>query len=342
MKKLTQNKTFQAIFLFSLTAIVLFFLLKDNFNSVMNELLHMNLWWILVTGIFIFIYWVFKAIGNYILIRQIKPDFPLKECIKISLIAQFFNIITPFAAGGHPAQIHMLKKNDISMSQSTNITIQNFIVYQIAMVMIEGTGLIIALYHNLFGSNYLMLYMSYGGLILDFFIIFMLLILAFSKKTKYVIIKISITALTKLKFVKNKDETLENWNQKIGRFHKGAIELFKNKIEFGKAILANLVAIIIFYLTPLTLLYATGNYFNFSAFESIYIVACISMAADLVPTPGQLGGIEYGFTALFGKFVPSATLSAIIIAWRFLSYYLTLIIGGIALNIRKKTKNVIE
>lgn len=338
MKKITQNRFFQTLVLCSLTAIVLFFLLKDHFSEVVKELAHMNVLWIIVTGMFIILYWMFKAIGNYILIRQIKADFPFKECIKISLIAQFFNIITPFAAGGHPAQIHMLKKSDISLTESANITIQNFIVYQIAMVLVEGTGLILALANNIFKGNQLMLYMSYGGLALDFFIIAVLLVLAFSKKIKYGLIRGTIFILNKLKMVKDEAVLLERWDEKIGRFHKGAIALFENKVEFTKAILANMIGILIFYLTPLTLLYATGNYSNFNAFQSIYIVACISMAADLVPTPGQLGGIEYGFSTLFGSLVPSATLSAIIIVWRFLSYYLTLIIGGIALNIRKKTE----
>lgn len=336
MNKILQDKKFQTLFLLILTAIVLFFLLKDNFFQVINEIFQMNIWWILLTVVLIFGFWLFKAIGSNIFVRQIKPNFKLEDSLKISLVAQFFNSITPFALGGHPMQVHMFRKYQISITEGTNITIQNFIVYQIAVVIIQIISIIIAFYTNLFGSNHLVKILVIIGLALDFFIIFILFVLAFSKKIKYFLINIGIKILTKFKIVKNEKETLDKWYNKIDNFHINATKLFSNKKAFVKAILCNFIGLLALYLTPLTILYATGNYTNFNAIQSIYIVSCIIMAADLVPTPGQLGGIEYGFSTLFGGFTTAPVLAAIVIVWRFLSYYLALIIGAIALNVKKK------
>lgn len=336
MHKILQSQKFQTLFLFVLTIIVLFFLLKDNFFQVINELFQMNIYWIMVTVLLIFGFWLFKAIGTNIIVKQIKPNFKLQDSIKIGLVAQFFNSITPFALGGHPMQVHMFRKYEISITNGTNITIQNFIVYQIAVVIIQIVSIILAFSNNLFGKNYLIQILVVFGLALDFFIIFILFILAFSKKTKYFIINFGIKLLTKIKIVKKPEETLEKWHSKIDEFHIGATKLISNKKSFIKAILSNFIGLLALYLTPLTLLYATGDYTSFSAIQSIYIISCIVMAADLVPTPGQLGGVEYGFSTLFGGFLAAPVLSAIVIAWRFLSYYLTLIIGAVALNINKK------
>lgn len=336
MRKILQSQKFQTFFLFVLTIIVLFFLLKDNFSQVMNELFKMNIYWVLITALLIFGFWIFKAIGTNIIVKQIKPNFKLQDSIKIGLVAQFFNSITPFALGGHPMQVHMFRKYEISITNGTNITIQNFIVYQIAVVIIQIISIILAFFTNLFGNNYLIQILVIGGLVLDFFIIVVLFILAFSKKIKYFLINFSIKTLTKIRIVKNQEETLKKWHNKIEDFHAGATKLISNKKAFIKAILSNFIGLLALYLTPLTLLYATGDYTSFTAVQSIYIISCIVMAADLVPTPGQLGGVEYGFSTLFSSFITAPVLSAIVIAWRFLSYYLTLIIGAIALNINKR------
>lgn len=346
MGKILQNKKFQTILFISLTVIVTFILLKDNFLEVMNEIFKMNIIWILITILLIFGYWLFKSMGSYIIIRQVNPNFKIKDALKLNLVVQFFNSITPFAIGGHPVQVHMLKKYDIGTSNGTNITIQNFIVYQIAIVIIELSSVIIALITNLFGNDIVIQSFVIGGLILDLFIILMLFVLAFSKKIKSILIKFSITILTKLKIVKDEEKKLEEWDIRINNFHNGAIKLIKNKKEFLKAIMFNFIGLIIFYMTPLTLLFATGDYSSFNLIQSIYIISCVSMAADLIPTPGQLGGIEYGFTALFDKYISKNVLSAILIAFRFLSYYLTIIIGVITMNIKnnriKKDQSLVK
>lgn len=338
MKKILQNKNFHAFLLFFLTVVVLFFLLKDNFHSVISELKNMNFIWVIASLLLIFIFWFFKAIAAYIITKQIQPNFTIKDSLKINFIVYFFNSITPFSVGGHPVQVNLLRKKNISITEGTNITIQNFIVYQIAVIIIQFFSIIFALKTNLFGENIILKNLVFAGMVLDFSIILLLFTLAFSKKTKVIIINIAINILTKLKIVKNEEETLKNWHEKIDRFHIGAIALIKNKKDFLISISCNLLGIISFYLSPLTLVYATGNYYNITSVQSIYITACIVMMADLIPTPGQIGGIEYGFTSLFGKFMNSSILSAVLITWRFLSYYLILLIGGITLNIKKKRK----
>ena len=57
---------------------------------------------------------------------------------------------------------------------------------------------------------------------------------------------------------------------------------------------------------------------------------------SFVPIPGGTGGIEYGFLRFFGTFNTGATLSAILLIWRFITYYLGMILGGILFSTEKK------
>ena len=57
------------------------------------------------------------------------------NAFKLSLATMFFNGITPFATGGQPMQLYYFKKEGVSLTESSNIILQNSILYQIALIM---------------------------------------------------------------------------------------------------------------------------------------------------------------------------------------------------------------
>ena len=59
---------------------------------------------------------------------------------------------------------------------------------------------------------------------------------------------------------------------------------------------------------------------------------------SFVPIPGASGGIEYGFTQFFGNFIGLEYISAVLLIWRTITYYLGMIIGALLFNLEKKVK----
>ena len=59
------------------------------------------------------------------------------------------------------------------------------------------------------------------------------------------------------------------------------------------------------------------------------------LIGSFVPIPGGTGGLEYGFIKFYGFFIFGSTLSAVMIIWRFITYYFGLIVGGIAFNFKR-------
>jgi uncharacterized protein (TIRG00374 family) len=58
----------------------------------------------------------------------------------------------------------------------------------------------------------------------------------------------------------------------------------------------------------------------------------IFLVTSLFPIPGGAGGAEFGFTALFAKFIPThSKLILAMLIWRILTYYLGLFLGMIAM-----------
>ena len=81
-----------------------------------------------------------------------------------------------------------------------------------------------------------------------------------------------------------------------------------------------------------------GNFTAFTAGVSIVSCAYIMIIGSFVPIPGATGGIEFGFVQFFGNFITGSKLSAMMLVWRFITYYFSLILGAIALNIKKVRK----
>lgn len=322
------------IFIF-ITALVLYFLLKDNFKEVINGLLHANVFWIIVAIFFIFGYWFFKSIIFYNFTRKFNKDYKFTKAFKLQLMTNFFNAVTPFSSGGQPFQIYSLKKQGIEITSATNIIVQNFIVYQIALVLFGIISIISNYFFHFFEDVGLLKQLVTMGFIINALITIGLFVIAFAKGFNKIVVNWIINLLSKIKIVKNKEKNLENWNTYINNFHNGAKILIANKWFFIKSILCAILALACQYLIPVILLYSTGDYTSFNGFQSIVACSYVMLIGSFVPIPGGTGGLEYGFMAFYGNFISGTTINVILILWRFVTYYLGLIIGAIAVNIKE-------
>lgn len=334
-KNNTRNKLNIAV-LVLITILVLFFSLKDDFNEVIKEILMVNPWWLFVGMFLILSYFFLRSIDLYYLIRRVNPDYTLKKAVKLTISTQFFNAITPFATGGQPFQIYMLKKDGIRIPEGTNIIVQNFILYQIALVFLG----IVALTTNYFCHFYkeidLLKNLVTFGFAMNFLVIIGLFVISFAKNFNKRLTRFVIDLLTKLKIVKDPDTKKKEWEAYINRFHKGAKILVSDKVYFIQAVSRNVLALICLYLVPLAIVYSMGDYTSLDGIKTIVTSAYVMLIGSFVPIPGGTGGLEYGYVAFFGNFLGGSTLKASMLLWRFFTYYFGMLIGAITFNVKGK------
>ena len=108
-----------------------------------------------------------------------------------------------------------------------------------------------------------------------------------------------------------------------------------NKKDFILNILYNFIALCSLYLIPLFIAFSMGEFDIFSGGVAIVTSAYIMIIGSFVPIPGATGGLEYGFVQFYGNFITGSKLSAMMLVWRFITYYFGMIVGAIALNIKK-------
>lgn len=338
MKKISRElkNKLNILLLILVTIIVLYISLKDNFYEVIMGFSKLNIFWIIMALILTFGYYYFRSLSLHNFTKKFSSDITFSKILKITFITQFFDGITPSSSGGQPYQIYALNKEKIKIMDATNITIQNFIVYQIALVLLGLIAVISNNYLNLFKSVGMIKKLIILGFIINVIVIIGLFSLAFMKRLNRMIMRFIITILSKLKIIKNKQEIIKNLNNYIETFHKGALILLKNKKNFIKTIIYNLIGLILIYMVPVLILYGLGNYNTLSQYNSIVASAHVMLIGAFIPIPGATGGLEYAFTQFYGVFITGTQLTLVMLLWRFLTYYLGVIIGGILLNIRKK------
>ena len=332
MKKNKRN----FIIIIAITAIILYFVLKDNFAQKIEYLLSFDIKWLMLSFLLIIAYWFLKGLVLYYCASKVNKKYTEKKGILLMITTQFFHAITPFAAGGQPWQIYKLKKDGLTLGQSTNVVIQDFIAYQIALVFLGGCAITANYIMHIFPSDSLLKKLVTIGFIINTVVVIVLFVVAFSKKWNKKIIDGTVTLLHKLKIIKDKEEKLKKSEKFIHNFHQSAIILFKDKFNMIRIISLNFIALVGQYLIPFTLLMGLGIYIN--PLLVIITSAYVMLIGSMVPIPGGTGGLEFSFLAFFKNFVTGPKLSIIMIVWRLVTYYFGIIVGGIALNFNKEAK----
>ena len=337
MKKNKIKYIFNFLLIAIVLSIVLYFSLKDNYQEIISTILKMNYIWIFVAILALIIYRLCASLGHYYIIKANNGKVSYLKCFQINLMILFFHGITPFAGGGQPMEIYFLHKEGIPVTKATNITLQNFIVYQIALII---TGLIALIYNhifNVFPNDSLIKYLVVLGFIINTLVLVVTFILSFGKKTNKFIIEKGIHFLAKIKIIKEEKKTQEKCQKYLQSFHDNAIELKKNKKIVAFMVLINIIGLMTMYSMPYPILRGMG--ININIFKVITAIAYVMIIGSFVPIPGGTGGIEYSFIFFFQYLISGSILHAAMLVWRLISYYLGMIFGAIALSLyRKKEK----
>ena len=334
MKSLKKN----SIILLIITAIVLVCVLKDDFPSIIDELNNANVWFLGLAVLCFFVALLFEAKAYQDVIKCYKDDYTLKKSYIMLLITKFFNGITPFSSGGQPMQIYILKKDGIRITKATNIVIQNFIIYQLALVVFGIIAIGINYYFGLFEKITLLKQLVTIGFLFNTLVMVGLFVISFSKSFNHFVIQKVISIFSKLKIVKNKEEKQAKWREKLDDFHEGAKYLRKNKLLFVKAFIYNLIYLALSYLMPYFVILALSDVtpLGVTPLKVICASAYVLIIGSFVPIPGASGGIEYGYYKFFGNFIFGSLLKASLLIWRTISYYLPMIIGGLLFSMKMK------
>lgn len=346
MTKTTKKYILYISILVIVSALAVYFVLKQDPAAVFSALSRCDLKYIFIAIGMMIITYVLEAVILLILTRMYKRNYRIDKSFLNVMIGVFFSDITPSSSGGQFVQAYTFSKQGVKMTNAASILFMRFIIFQIALVLFSSVvfgfkfnELAAATSQiNIFGWNFSIVALSIIGFIINVFVIVGLFFLAFSKRVHNVSIKYGIGLLAKLHIVKNKDERILKLNTKVETFRIEFKRLLQNwpvLLSTGFLFIIELIVlncIPFFIARSMNLEFSnSNNVINFINTTSMTLLtSCIT---SMVPIPGASGGAELVFQFMFGgTFFTNATsgdISALILLWRGITFYLGLIIGFI-------------
>ncbi len=331
MKKNKRNILVLIITIF----IILVYVLKDDFNDIINILLNVNLLYLGLAFVVLIISDIFKSLNIYIYAKKFNPKYKFKEAYKLNFITHFFNGITPFLSGGQAYQIyHLNKMNNISYTKGSIFAFQTFFVYQTALVIITTIAIFINKFYDILPLDLFLKKIVFIGYSINLFVAIIITLINFEKKGKRFIINKLFRFLNRIKLIKS--VTADKVDNYVGGFNKSVQQIEGNNLLLLKGIIFNVIATLLNFSIPLIILYAIEPNLNISVLAVFIAMGYIFMVSTFVPIPGGTGGFEFGFLTFFGFIIGGPILKAAMLLWRFVTYYIVLIIGSIVFLVDRK------
>lgn len=331
MKKTTRN----SIILLIITAFLLWYILKDNFDETIQTLFSVNVYWLILALLIYIGYFCLEVLTLKKLINQYH-DYSFLKSAKLHLYTLFFNGITPFALGGQPFQIYELSKDGVPLVKGTIVIIQKIIAFQTALVIMAVIAILSNIYFKYITYTNFLIYLVVFGFFVNFLLLLLVFLISRSKTFSNNLINWVINILSKLKLVKNTDKLYKKWAKSCNDYYLGFQEISKNKKPFIKIILIQIIACIIWFAIPFFVFKALNINFTTNLITIILISTYIFVVGSFIPLPGGSGGMEYAFINIFNQYVLPLQLSPALILWRFINYYLPTILGGIYFSLKKR------
>lgn len=331
MKKSKYVLNFAIIFL--LTIGVLWFALKDNYREILEALSQINLFSLVVILCWGILYTVVWGFVYYVLGRKYVKKYSIGKGILVAFVGTFFAGITPSSTGGQFAQAYIMKKQGMRVSDAASLLWADFIIYQTTM-MIYVTILFLLRF------SYYSAQSAWFNIILLGYLVNAIVILALYTMALFPKVYIRLTGgvarlLGKLHILKNPEKTKDSWDLQMTSFTREIKSLSKDVKRIIVCSLINAVRLTLLFSLPFFIGLALHIPLEWDQMlDVIALSSFVTMANSFIPIPGASGGTEVVFNLLFTGLMGTLT-SAVMILWRFSTYHIILLIGGICFMVAK-------
>ena len=312
-------------------AMTAFFEFGNSENAAQLSEVKIN-WWYLIPAVGCFIVAIFFEIRKYILmmyeLTDDKSSFNYKRAHKVArrtvLLGKYYDNVTPAAIGGQPFQVYYMRKNSgLKNGESTSIPIFGMIAGQIGFLIIAA---ICFLFGSLSINNAMLIGTACFGLIFYAFWPVIVMIATFLPKGTAELIGIFVKFLAKIHLVKDKEETIKKNQNEVDEYARCVRRILKTRGLFLKTVVLSVIFNFLISAIPFFVLTAFGGQVDF--LPCFVTTVAVTSAVYFIPTPGNAGAAEGTFYVVFSA-LSSGYVFWAMLAWRFFSYYIYIILGPI-------------
>ncbi|WP_203643247.1 lysylphosphatidylglycerol synthase transmembrane domain-containing protein [Levilactobacillus andaensis] len=327
-----RNKWVLTLMLLLGIAIFAFSLRDIKFSVLINDFVHINFWWFGVAILCMVLYLGLEAVIVKVFISDRIEGFTFKDALRIPMVEQLFNGITPFSSGGQPAQLIALMQTGVDAGKASSVLLMKFVVYQ-SMIVINFLIALVIGFNDIQDKLHALVWLVVFGFTIHLAVIVGLLMVmfwhAFTKKMVGVVLYPCRWFMKKDHFARM--ET--NINSKIDSFYHESVRISGQGKLMLKVFVITFFQLMFYYLIPYFIMLSLGyTTANIVMVTSLHVL--IVMVISLFPIPGGSGGAEYSFEMIFRSYISSnSKLVLAMILWRLLTYYFGMLTGLVAMVI---------
>lgn len=261
----------------------------------------------------------------YVFFRFQKVRVPLKVNLMVGLIGMYYSAITPAATGGQPMQVFSLKKRGVAPGIASSALAVKFFCWQCALLLMGAVAWLIS--PGLVASSLQKgVWVLVVGFIANSLAVAAVILLAVARNAVRGVIIFLVNVAAKIRLVKDKARTSSKWDAALEDFHASVDILTQHPLQFLVLFVLSLVQVT----ALMSAIYFV--YRGFGLHETGYgtlltLQLMLFIAASFTPLPGASGAQEGGFILFLGGFFPPGSRFAALFVWRFITYYLSIIVG---------------
>jgi len=333
------------IFNFALIVIIfiglsIYMFCVDGIENILYVLKNVDYLWVLGGLLCLLVLWFCDSLTLHIPLKKLYPTQKLTNSIKVTMIGQLFNNITPFSSGGQPMQAYELTKTGKRASDSMSILAMKFIITQIALVVftLVVIGFQLDFFKEIFKD---FLWVAILGFLANIVLIIVVILAGINKKFITWITTPIIKLLGKIKIIKNPEVTIDKLDDSITNFNKQFKLMNSQKMVVFKIFVISCIQSLAYYSITYMVYRAFGNY-GIDFWQIVPVQAFLLLFMTIIPTPGAGIGAEGGFLILFNSIFKEGTINLSILFWRIYTFYLPIIVGALFLIPSKKNSKINE
>ncbi len=284
----------------------------------LSEIERANLFYILLALLLQVCFWFLWALRLKMVVSYLGHDISMKYSLETTIASMFLAAITPSSAGGEPLRIKMLKDNGMSVGSAAASVLTERILDSIFFATALPVFIFISRFAMKFGFEV--------SAIFTVALILFLLFIYFIVKNKENIDKFTRRVYSLLKrFSSRAEEWTEKIRDELVYFRDALIKLSSSPLKALNLLTVTAIMWTVGFMIPSAILLA----FNYSPCILLsYTAQLIIVIVSLVPlTPGSSGIAEVSMAYLYSKFVPQDILGPLVGIWRFITYFLNIIVG---------------
>lgn len=314
---------------------------SGDIKQIGKALLEINPFWFLGSMACFFVHAFMEGFIPYTYFRLQKIRARLRDCVRVGLVGMYYSSITPAATGGQPMQVYSLKKKGIGAGISSSALAVKFFCWQLSVLLL-GAGLWIT--HPALVSVHMReaVWLLPIGFFANGIAVAAVLLLSFARNLVRAIIILIVSILAKLRIVKDKAATASRMDAALDDFMTSVNAVKRNFSHFFIMFVLSVVQVLAL-MSAIYFIYR-GLGLNEQSYPKILTIQLmLFIAASFTPLPGASGAQEGGFYLFFKPFFMDGQIFAAMFLWRFVTYYLSIICGFIAVisdNSNKERENL--